>query len=850
MENGQACSTVIDLVCVQDTNLELRCVSARAVFIIATTMADYKAFPGPRQEGPAQFGEAKLSGRVIDVMALLPATVNFEKNHIKVEAARGNLALYSSFFYLQQHTEWETHLVGWGGTPRGLSDELDKLQEEARKKDATAALQEACGKNVHPVWAPSSSGAKPKWMQYADDVLWPVFHYIMPQPSDGRAEHEAWRDYVRLNEIMFNKVKELYKPGDLIWVHDYHLLLLPQLLRMEFPDAAIGLFVHIPFPSSEYFRGISKRLQVLDGMLGANVVAFQSQSFSRHFVSCCARVLGHEVAAGIVMAYGMNIAVDSLPIGIDVDKIEHDAFSDKVEQKVRALRQVYAGKAIIVGRDRLDSVRGVVQKLEAYETFLEMYPEWRNRVVLIQVLLKPQAHLIGQTRLVAQSNLVQRKVEEMVSRINNIYGSLNYSPVVHYQMRVDRDEYLALLRAADVAVVASVRDGMNTTALEYVVCQRHTAAPLVLSEFTGTSTVLQDASLVNPWDAVGVARALHDSLTLSATEREKQEQQLYLQVTSNTVQQWTNAFISRLVKHTLEDASHHTHHTPALDRPLLYKCYQKASKRLFFFDYDGTLVPIVRDPAAAIPSSRLSLLIDALAEDPKNQIWVISGRDQAFLGKWLGDKKIGLSAEHGCFMRDFGKTEWINLAAETDMSWQEVVENCFRRYTEKTPGTSIEKKKVALTWHYRRADPELGRFQAEKCQKELEDTVATRYDVEVMAGKANIEVRPRFVNKGEIVKKLMALHDDHSPPEFVLCLGDDRTDEDMFRSLLDVQEHWHRSEKPKLSPNGSYGIFPVAVGPASKETVATAHLSDPSQVLETLGLLTGHVSLEDTAGCS
>ena len=201
-------------------------------------------------------------------------------------------------------------------------------------------------------------------------------------------------------------------------------------------------------------------------------------------------------------------------------------------------------------------------------------------------------------------------------------------------------------------------------------------------------------------------------------------------------------------------------------------------------------------------------------------------------------------------MRDFGKTEWINLAAETDMSWQEVVESCFRRYTEKTPGTNIEKKKVALTWHYRRADPELGVFQAEKCQKELEETVATRYDVEVMAGKANIEVRPRFVNKGEIVKKLMALHDDHNPPEFVLCLGDDRTDEDMFRSLLEVQEQWHKSDKPKLSPNGSYGIFPVAVGPASKETVATAHLSDPSQVLETLGLLTGHVSLEDTAGCS
>lgn len=810
-------------------------------------MAEYTAFPGPRTEGPKQYDDSRLSGRIIEVMALLPATVHFENGDPVVKAARGNLALYSSFFYLQQHTDWETHLVGWGGQPACGSEDLDRLLQEEMKVAATGAVQKACGENVHPVWAPATE--KPtQWTDYADEVLWPVFHYIMPQASDGRAEHEAWREYVKLNEIMFNRVKELYRPGDLVWVHDYHLLLLPQLLRMEFPDAVIGLFVHIPFPSSEYFRGISKRLQVLDGMLGANVVAFQSHLFCRHFVSCCARVLGHEVGAGKVVAYGMNIAVDSMPIGIDVGKIEHDAFSEAVEQKVAALRLVYAGKRLIVGRDRLDSVRGVVQKLAAYETFLEMYPEWRGRVVLIQVLLRPQNPLLGESRLAAQAGSVQRQVDELVSHINNVYGLLNYAPVVHYQMRVDREEYLALLRAADVAVVTSVRDGMNTTALEYVVCQRRAAAPLVLLEFTGTSTVLLDATLVNPWDAVGVARALHELLTLSASDRAAREQVLYQQVVSNTVQQWTNAFVSRLVKHTLEDMSHHTHHTPALDRLMLFRCYQKASKRLFFFDYDGTLVPIVRDPAAAIPSARLSTLLDALAADPKNQIWVISGRDQEFLARWLGQKKMGLSAEHGCFMRDIGASEWVNLAAETDMSWQNVVEECFRRYTDKTPGSSIEKKKVALTWHYRRADPELGQFQAEKCQQELEEKVATRYDVEVMAGKANIEVRPKFVNKGEIVKKLMALH--HQTPEFVLCLGDDRTDEDMFRSLLDVQERWQKAEKPKHLPNGAYGIFPVAVGPASKETVANAHLSDPALVLETLGLLTGHVLLEDTVGRS
>lgn len=810
----------------------------------------------------------KLSGRIINVMTMLPTQIcktgdEHGNEQWEVEPVRGNSALYSSQFFLAQQTDWESHLVAWTGElinkspntknvtsdnikddPLYLDDE-DKLMLEDKIKDANKSA------NVHTVWLLRRD--QERWRNYAENVLWPVFHYIQGEPSDGKDEAYSWHDYVKFNEAYCQKIKSIYKPGDIIWIHDYYLLLLPQLLRMEFPNAMIGLFLHAPFPSSEYFRCLSKRSHLLDGMLGADKIAFQSEAFQRHFSSCCTRILGCEVSQDKLMAYGSSIALETLPIGIDTKKIEYDAFSSKlgIEQKVNALREIYADQKIIVGRDRLDSVRGVVQKLQAFEMFLQMYPEWRDKVVLIQVSSPGYSHTAK----------IEKKVTELVHHINSEYGNLSYTPVLHYQKRINKDEYLALLRVADLALITSVRDGMNTTSLEFVICQKENYSPLILSEFSGTASVLHDSILVNPWDSVRIAKTMNDCFYMSKDSKRALEEKLYKQVSSNTIQNWTSNFITHLIDHI--NNTQQTHYTPALNRPLLLNNYKSSERRLFLFDYDGTLTPIVKDPAAAIPSSKLNAVLDILSSDPKNQVWVISGRDQAFLDKWLGSKNIGLSAEHGCFLKDIGSNEWVNLAASFDMSWQTKVEEIFKEFTEKTPGTDIERKKVALTWHYRRADPELGKFQADECLKFIKETVCKEYDVEVMAGKANIEVRPNFVNKGEIVKRLVL--NPHGAkqlphvitkysnvsidelPDFILCLGDDITDEDMFHSLHDIEAKWKEKGHPR-NQYGSHGVYPVAVGPASKQTIATSHLTEPSEVLDTLGLLTGIVSLFESAG--
>lgn len=804
-----------------------------------------------------------LSGRVITAVTSLPTQIckraDGTRTYWDVQPVRGQSAMYLSLFFLQQHTDWETHVVGWTGElvnttpandhPADITEDPLYLSDGAKSELERHMRRAMRSENVHPVWLLRRDQSR--WRQYAEQVIWPLFHYIQGSP-DEQASAQAWHDYVRFNEAYLQKIKAIYRPGDVVWIHDYYLLLLPQLVRMEFPDAYIGLYMHAPFPLSEYFRCLPQRTQVLDAMLGADRIAFQNELFQRHFISCCARVLGHEVSPTAVQAYGLLVLVATLPIGIDTAKTAHDAFSPDVDAKIKALRAIYPDKKIIVGRDRLDLVRGVVQKLEAVAMLLHMYPEWRGQVVLIQVLLPGFSH----------SARVEKRATELVLQINAQYGSLDYTPVVHYHMRIHKDEYLALLRVADLALITPVRDGMNTTSLEFVVCQRSKKLPLVLSEFTGTALVLPDAMLVNPWDLVGVARTIHECLQMPQRARAELQDSLYAHVCSNTVQLWTSNFLAGLVEQVVQ--THQTHSTPTLNRPLLYRSYSQLHRRLFLFDYDGTLTPIVRDPAAAIPSSKLFTIIDKLAADPRNQIWIISGRDQAFLEKWWGDRHVGLLAEHGCFMKDVGSREWHNLAASFDMSWQLEVDKVFSKYTAQTLGLNIERKKVALTWHYRRADPDLGSFQAEKCMEELREGVAKAYDVEVMAGKANIEVRPRFVNKGEIVKRLVLtphgsrqdphlikLDPDATPvdqlPDFMLCLGDDLTDEDMFRSLRDIEGQWHLKDMPR-NCDDSYGVYPVLVGPAAKKTLATAHLNDPSQVIDTLGLLAGEVSLFESAG--
>ncbi|KAF6764435.1 trehalose-6-phosphate phosphatase [Ephemerocybe angulata] len=686
-----------------------------------------------------------------------------------------------------------------------------------------------------PVWLDDKI-AHGHYDGYCKQTLWPMFHYLLWQDvaTEYASADQHYPHYEAVNAAFARRIVEIYKPGDLIWVHDYHLLLLPRLVRDSIPDVVLGLFMHTPFPTSELFRCLPRRKEVLDGMLGANLVCFQTYSYVRHFISTCIRVCGYEANSRGIDVDGHVTAVMHCPVGIDADRVARDVQRPGIQPKLEALMNLYEGKKIIVGRDKLDVVKGVVQKLRAFEKLLQDYPEWVGNVVMIQVT----------SPSLTDSPKLERVVSELVAHINGEYGSLDFIPVHHYHQALKKDEFYALLSVADLAVITPLRDGMNTTSMEFVIAQEKTnKSPSVLSEFMGISKNMEEALLVNPWDLGGVAAAINQGLLMSPAEKASRHEKLYKVVTTHTSHSWAAVLVKMLLEQMGIQGM--ARQTPYIPKDQLEGLYRNAKKRLFLFDYDGTLAPIVKVPSMATPSEATLEALERLSADPKNVVYIISGRDGEFLEQHLGHlENVGFSAEHGGFVRERGSKEWTNFTKALDMSWMSEVEEIFRYYTERTTGSHIEVKKSSITWHYRGADPEWGLFQCRQCQDLLENNLAHKRPIEVLVGKKNLEVRPIAVNKGEIVKRILYQNPD---AEFIFCAGDDKTDEDMFRALLlffpgQTQVKMDaplavtlidgEGKPPVDLAIKPEAVFTTAVGHSSKRTLASWHVTAPQEVVD------------------
>ncbi|KAJ3900136.1 trehalose-6-phosphate phosphatase [Lentinula edodes] len=904
-----------------------------------------------------------LSGRILHVCHSLPVTctLHIDKDEASSSSRKwklgpryGHAAMISGIRSLS--ATHEQIIVGWTGDIEGSEDEKKEvgqvteddrtqLNELLSKGGEEDDVHEAHDKGHHhtgyaAVWM-SSPVAHGYYDGYCKQILWPLFHYLLWQDvaTEYASADSHYPHYEAANAAFARRIAELYRPGDLIWVHDYHLLLLPSLLRELLPDAVVGLFVHTPFPSSEVFRCLPRRKEILDGMLGANLVCFQNYSYTRHFVSTCIRVCGYESqlgGRGIENPSSSHVtAVSYCPVGIDAERVARDVLRPGIKPKFDALKTLYQGKKIIVGRDKLDVVKGVLQKLRAFEKMLQMYPEWVGRVVMIQVT----------SPSLADSPKLERQVSELVAHINGTYGSLDFIPCHHYHQTLKKDEFYALLSVADLAVITPLRDGMNTTSMEFVIAQERTKrSPSVLSELMGVMESDNDSSSpgcstqgalwVNPWDLHTVASAMHRALLMPEAEKATRHKYLYDVVTTRTSHMWANVLTEMLLQqmtpsvHGKSDANAtggSKRGIPYLDIARLRKWYDAASTisssasithqpthprvkptRLFFFDYDGTLAPIVKVPSAAVPSEQALNALNNLCKDERNLVYIISGRDADFLDEHLGSvgtadggRGLGFSAEHGGFVKepksstDGSASPWRNFTSKLDMSWMSEVYEVFRYYTERTTGSHIEVKKSSITWHYRGADPEWGQFQCRQCQDLLENNVAHKRPIEVLVGKKNLEVRPIAVNKGEIVKRLVYKHPE---VEFIFCAGDDKTDEDMFRALRQFTERPSSSPKTESSSNGNgkvefvmeaplsvtlvdgddeegpasqtnntslngkyppmkihlapEAVFTVAVGHSSKRTLASWHVPSPAEVVGAVEGLLGLITPEEASNQS
>jgi trehalose 6-phosphate synthase/phosphatase len=690
--------------------------------------------------------------RVLIVANRLPVTVHPTESGIEVQKSSGGLATG----LLRPHEQSGGLWIGWSG---GTDEFSPEQRAELDQKLADMRL----------VPVPLTADQVARYYEgFSNGVLWPLFHYLLDQmPLHVR----DWEPYVEVNERFAEIVAEHYREGDLIWVHDYQLLLLPELLRQRLPDARIGFFLHIPFPSEELFRTLPERDRLLGGLLGADLVGFHTPAYLRHFAASLTQILGLTVEIDRVQVADREVRLGVFPMGIDAETFGALARDPGVQAEAEALRGDGSVR-LLVGVDRLDYTKGIPRRLLAYERLLQTHPELRERVRLVQVAVP------SRTGVEAYQEF-RSLVDGLVGRINGDFGTPRWVPVHYIYRGLSEAELVALYRAADVMLVTPLRDGMNLVAKEFVASRTDGDGVLVLSEFAGAAWELPEAIQVNPYDVEAAAESYYRALTMAPEERRIRLGPLRARVETYDVHRWVATFLEQLESVTRRaPASRRTLEGSTAARHELLERLRESEDLLALLDYDGTLVPYTATPELARPDPALLELLGALAARPRTELHVVSGRGRETLERWLGRLPIVLHAEHGFWSRGLNGSDW-NPIAEVGGGWREPALELLRDITARTPGSLIEVKDVALAWHYRMADPEAGARRANELRLHLTQLLSNQ-PVEILAGNKVVEIRPYGVHKGRIVPPL-------SPERLgsttVLAMGDDRTDEDLFAAV-------------------------------------------------------------------
>ncbi|HWZ90077.1 MAG TPA: bifunctional alpha,alpha-trehalose-phosphate synthase (UDP-forming)/trehalose-phosphatase [Polyangiaceae bacterium] len=688
--------------------------------------------------------------RLILVANRLPVSVDLSGGQVKIQPSNGGLATGMRGLAKAEQTSW----VGWpGGTP----------SEEQR-----AVLDEQLAEHhAMPVYLSSQEAAR-FYEGLSNSVIWPLFHYLVDRMP---LLVEDFAEYAAVNERFADVVCAEASEDDLIWIHDYHLLLLPRILRSRLPRARIGFFLHIPFPSSEIFRLLPHREELLRGMLGANLVGFHTYSYARHFADALLGTLGIEPELDRVDVDGRMVSLGVFPMGIDVTSFERLAETENTIEQAAALRQAQGVPHLLLGVDRLDYTKGIPRKLLAMERLLERSPEYRGKVRLLQIAVPTREN-------VEQYKSLRSDVEHLVGRINGANASLHASPIHYLYQTVTQEELVASYRAANIMVVTPLRDGMNLVAKEYVASRIDGDGVLVLSELAGAASELGEALTVNPYDVAGLAESLDRALSMPEAERRERMAALRDKVRARPVELWAKSFVDTLeARERQPEPRDLRHDLPSLDA--LARDLAAQPELVFALDYDGTLVPIVRNPELARPDPALSELLATLAGLPHLRVCVVSGRAQPSLSSWLSSLPIDLVAEHGVWTKLAGESAWKCHIDPGTLDWMRDARAILQAYVERAPGARLEEKTAGLAWHYRNADPYLGVHLARELRMHLVRHLA-QLPVSILAGRKVIELRPQSIDKGVATRELLG---GFSKAGLICAMGDDRTDEDLFAAL-------------------------------------------------------------------
>ncbi|HKX12120.1 MAG TPA: bifunctional alpha,alpha-trehalose-phosphate synthase (UDP-forming)/trehalose-phosphatase [bacterium] len=695
--------------------------------------------------------------RLIIVSNRLPLTAVAKESGVELKRSVGGLSTGISSYlesYERAGQRFDEKLwIGWAGPGFAEGD--------------TEMLRRFTEHEAHPVFL-SEESVENFYQGFCNKTIWPLFHFF---PGHTRFDEGYWKDYVRINESFARAVLEKAGPGDTIWIHDYHLMLLPALLRRERPDLSIGFFLHIPFPSFEIFRLLPGRWReaILQGLLGADLIGFHTHDYAQAFLRCVLRLLGYEHRMGRILAGDRLVKVDTFPMGIDFERFHDTARSEAALQEKRKILSAAHKRKILLSVDRLDYTKGILQRLQGFECFLEKNPTWHKRIHLILVLVPSR---IG----IELYDEIKRSIDENIGRINGRFGSPDWTPILYEYHARSLTDLTALYSVANAALITPLRDGMNLIAKEYLACREDETGVLILSEMAGASQELGEALLVNPYAKEEIADAILHALEMAESDQILRNRPMRQRLREFTVFRWADDFLGELAEVKLEQQTQDAVFMSPADRSSMLEDFRRAKRRLLLLDYDGTLVPFARRIGEAAPRPELIDLLKKVAALPDLKTVVISGRPRVVLEQWLGALPLALVAEHGAWRRDPGG-EWHRLKP-LSAEWKKSLKPLLQAYADRLPGAFVEEKEFSLVWHFRTAPPELAAIR----EKELLDDLAqwtANVEVQVLQGNKIVELRSASLSKSDGALSFVA----ETESDFILAIGDDQTDEDLFRSL-------------------------------------------------------------------
>jgi trehalose 6-phosphate synthase/phosphatase len=694
--------------------------------------------------------------RLLLVSNRLPVTV-LDEDTLTIQESVGGLASGLSAYlkWVSATSAYDYMWIGWPG-----------IAVKGRKKEQLTSKL-ASEFRAYPIFL-SEKAMEKFYHGFCTRTIWPLFHYF---PSYAIYDEDYWTNYKQVNKDFCNEILRVLKSGDVVWIHDYHLMLLPKLLRERAPGTAIGFFLHIPFPSFEIFRLLPSkwRKELLEGLLGADLIGFHTQDYTQYFLRCVLRILGHEHNMGRIIVKDHLVKADTFPMGIDFDKFHMAADSpDVIKEKDKIKRNLLDCK-IVLSIDRLDYTKGIINRLRGYEAFLDKNPDWQGKITLIAAVVPSRVK-------VEHYQQMKKQIDELVGRINGRFGRVNWTPILYSYKYLPFEHLISLYSASDIALVTPLRDGMNLIAKEYIATKTDGKGVLILSEMAGASKALGEAVIINPSNVEEIADALKEALEIPEAEQIRRNEILQSRTKSYDVVRWADDFLHSLLAVKEEQEKLSTRAFDLSSYEDLMNSYRLSKRRLLLLDYDGTLVPFNESPDLASPGSELLEALKVLSRDSRNEVVLVSGRDKTTLQRWFGNLNISLVAEHGAWVRR--KNDNWRMLKPISASWKPQILPIMKRYADRLPGAFIEEKEYSIVWHYRAADAEVAPVRARELVDDLVN-YAANIDVQVLSGDKIVEVRSAGVNKGNA----LLCWTSKGGFDFIIAVGDDSTDEDMFKVL-------------------------------------------------------------------